>query len=199
MELPLRCRCGKVRGQVDLDRAWARVTCCCMDCQSFARFLGTPGILDEAGGTDIVPMAPDALRFTAGFEQVACMTLGPKGLLRWYAACCRTPLANLPRDPKMFYCGLIVACLEDVPAGTLEARFGPRGAAVVQTGSALAPVRSSRWRVFRSVLGIAPGVIGAWLRRRRVGAPFLDGAGRPIREPETITREQRQALQLPPT
>jgi len=197
MELPLRCRCGTVRGRVELDRAWARITCCCTDCQSFARFLGTPGILDAAGGTDIVPMAPDAVRFTAGSERVACMSLGPNGLLRWYADCCRTPLANLPREPKMYYCGLIAECLEDSPPGTLEARFWPRGSAVVQAGSALAPVRSSRWRVFRSVLGIAPNVIGAWLRRRRIGEPFFDGEGRPTREPETITREQREALRDP--
>ena len=128
MKLPLRCACGSVQGEVDLDRAWTRVSCYCRDCQAFARFLGRPGLMDAAGGSDIAAMAPDAVRFTAGLEHLACMSLGPNGLLRWYAHCCRTPLANLTRNPKFFYCGLATACLEDTPPGTLQARLGARGA-----------------------------------------------------------------------
>ena len=115
MKLPLRCACGSVQGEVDLERAWTRVSCYCRDCQAFARFLGRPGLMDAAGGSDIAAMAPDAVRFTAGQEHLACMSLGPNGLLRWYADCCRTPLANLTRNPKFFYCGLATACLEDTP------------------------------------------------------------------------------------
>lgn len=197
MKLPLSCGCGTVQGEVDLDRAWARVTCYCRDCQSFARFLGDAASLDACGGTDIVPMAPDAVRFSAGLEHVACMSLGPNGLLRWYARCCRTPLANLPRDPRMFYVGLVAQCLQDLPAGSLEHAVGPPGRVAVQTASATAPVPASRWRQLFGVLRIAWPVLLAWLRRRRIGAPFLDAQGQPLRLPETISREQRQALRLP--
>ena len=198
MKLPLRCRCGTVQGEVDLDRAWTRVSCCCRDCQAFARFLGTPGILDARGGSDIVAMAPDAVRFTAGGDHLACMSLGPKGLLRWYANCCRTPLANLTGDPKMFYCGLLVACLDDRPAGSLEARLGPRGAIVVQAASATAPVRSPALRRLAGIVRIVLPVLRARLQRRRTGAPFLDAEGRPLRPREIITLQQRQALQSQP-
>ena len=146
MKLPLRCACGSVQGEVDLERAWTRVSCYCRDCQAFARFLGRPGLMDAAGGSDIAAMAPDAVRFTAGQEHLACMSLGPNGLLRWYADCCRTPLANLTRNPKFFYCGLATACLEDTPPGTLQARLGARGAIAVQAASATAPVRGAPLR-----------------------------------------------------
>ncbi|MFT4197494.1 MAG: DUF6151 family protein, partial [Pseudoxanthomonas sp.] len=108
---------------------WARATCYCRDCQAFARFLGQPGVLDAHAGTDIVPMAPAGLRITAGFDQVACMSLSPKGLLRWYAACCRTPLANTLRTPGLPYVGLVAACVADRAA--LDAAVGPAARAVL--------------------------------------------------------------------
>lgn len=188
----LRCRCGQVRGEVDLDRAYGRASCYCRDCQAFARFLGQPGILDAGGGTDIVPMAPDGVCFTAGFEHVACMSMGPNGLLRWYASCCRTPLANLPRDPKVFYAGLVTACL-DMPA--VDAALGPRGRVVVNTGSATAPLKPARLRVLLGGVRIFAPLIAARLRGRRIAAPFFDKEGHPVRAPEVVSRELRAELQ----
>jgi hypothetical protein len=192
MKTTLRCRCGQVRGEVDLDRAYARATCYCRDCQAFARFLGRPGILDAAGGTDVVAMAPDAVRFTAGSGQVACMSMVPNGLLRWYAACCRTPLASLPRNPKVFYAGLVTACL-DMPA--VDAALGPRDRIVVNTGSATAPVKPARLRFLLGGMRIFVPLAAARLRGRRIGAPFFDGQGHPVRAPEVVSREQRADLQ----
>ena len=58
MSTPIRCQCGKVRGDVDLSRAYTRATCYCKDCQAFARYLKRPDMVDRCGGTDIVPMSP---------------------------------------------------------------------------------------------------------------------------------------------
>ena len=198
MKLPLRCACGSVQGEVDLERAWTRVSCYCRDCQAFARFLGRPGLMDAAGGSDIAAMAPDAVRFTAGQEHLACMSLGPNGLLRWYADCCRTPLANLTRNPKFFYCGLATACLEDTPPGTLQARLGARGAIAVQAASATAPVRGSRLRMLGAIVRIAVPVAWARMAQRRAAAPIFDVHGQPLRAAEVISRQQRSALQSPP-
>ena len=52
MDLPLKCRCGAVRGEMQPRRAYTRATCYCKDCRAYARFLGQPGVLDEAGGTE---------------------------------------------------------------------------------------------------------------------------------------------------
>src|SRR5688572_4602143 len=115
MTMQLRCRCGAVRGEMDAGRAYARATCYCKDCRAFARFLGQSGVLDASGGSDIVATAPAAVRITSGSEHVACMSLSPKGLLRWYASCCRTPLGNTPRDPKVLYAGLVTAWFDAAP------------------------------------------------------------------------------------
>jgi hypothetical protein len=56
--LPLGCRCGHVRGVANdvTPNSGFRFICYCWDCQAFARFLGRPDVLDQAGGTDIFQM-----------------------------------------------------------------------------------------------------------------------------------------------
>jgi hypothetical protein len=99
--------------------------CYCRDCQAFAHFLGRQqNVLDERGGSDIIQVLPRNVTFTRGIESLACMRLTPKGLLRWYASCCNTPIGNTLDTPKISFIGLLHTCLER-PAGSLDAAFGP--------------------------------------------------------------------------
>src|SRR5579871_159514 len=94
--VPLRCRCGEVRGiarQVS-PKGGFRVVCYCEDCQTFARFLQREDVLDAAGGTDIFQMPPARVELVAGLDAVRCLRLSERGVLRWYTDCCRTPIAN---------------------------------------------------------------------------------------------------------
>lgn len=191
--MQLRCRCGAVKGEMDAGRAYTRATCYCKDCRAYARFVGAAGVLDASGGTDIVAIAPAGVRFTEGTEHIACMSLSPKGLLRWYASCCRTPLGNTPRDAKTAYAGLVTVCF-DAAAEAVDAAFGPRGRIVLGAKSATAPVKSTTLAFIAGGLHIFAGLIGARLRRERA-SPFFDASGRPLREPEVISREQRAALE----
>lgn len=194
MTIQVRCRCGQVGGRMVPERAYARATCYCRDCQAYARFIGQPGTMDAAGGTDIVAMAPDGLHIDHGHDQVACMSLGPRGLLRWYAACCRTPLANTGRDAGMYYTGLVTTCLA-APDAELDARLGPRDRIAINPASARAPVDATPWRLLTSGARIFTGIVVAQLRTRRAGAPFFDPQGRPVATPEVIGHEHRAALE----
>ncbi|MEZ5702774.1 MAG: DUF6151 family protein [Burkholderiaceae bacterium] len=92
---PLRCQCGTLQGRVALNGLSNQLVCYCRDCQAFARYLGdAERILDHQGGSTIVQVAPDRVEITQGHDQLAAMRLSPNGLLRWYAACCRTPWAT---------------------------------------------------------------------------------------------------------
>jgi len=178
--LPLRCRCGQVQGEVGTADTYVRATCYCKDCRAYAQWLGTPGLLDAAGGVDVVAMAPSQVRFTAGEAQVACLSLSPRGIYRWYAACCRTPLGNTPRDPGIHYVGLSTDCLDP---GAADAAFGPARRCVINTGSATAPVSRTRVAFVFGGLRILAGILGAKLRGRR-RSPFFDQAtGAPLQPP----------------
>ena len=184
MAIALRCRCNQVQGELTTARTYVRATCYCKSCQAYARWLGTPGVMDEAGGTDVIAMAPSQLRFTAGEEHIACMSLSERGICRWYAACCRTPLGNTARSSKVHYVGVPTACLDNT-GGAVDAAFGPAGRCVLNTESATAPVRATPLAFAFGGLRIAMGILGARLRRDR-RSPFFDDAGRPIRTPQVV-------------
>src|SRR5690349_9274547 len=96
-DVELRCRCGEVGGRVKdaAPGAVNRVVCYCDDCQAFAHHLGRADLLDAQGGTDIVQVAPPAsLVFDRGSDRIVGLRLTPKGLYRWYAISCKTPVGN---------------------------------------------------------------------------------------------------------
>jgi|SRR6185437_7382228 len=125
MSHPLQCRCGTLRGEVANPRNANRVICYCKDCQAFAHFLGRQGdILDERGGSQVLQILPKHLTLTQGVETLACMRLTPKGLLRWYASCCNTPVGNTLDTPKISFIGLVHSCL-GTSGPPLDESFGP--------------------------------------------------------------------------
>jgi Family of unknown function (DUF6151) len=50
-------------------------------------------VLDEAGGIDNFQAPPARVKVTAGTDALRCVRFSSK-VLRWYADCCRTPIAN---------------------------------------------------------------------------------------------------------
>jgi hypothetical protein len=193
MSHPLRCRCGTVRRHVDADPSPSRAICYCRDCQAYARFLGRPGeVLDGLGGTDILATLPRAVHLTDGADRLACMSLSDKGLLRWYADCCRAPIGNTPRDPKVSYLGLVSSCL-GTPAA-LDAAFGP-AQVVINTDSALGPVKKTPVAMVFSILKIMRNVLGARLSGRYKENPFFKpGSSTPVVEPRNLLPAERDAL-----
>jgi len=193
MGIALRCRCGKLQGEVDAARVMARAICYCKDCQAFARFLkAEAAVLDAAGGTEVEAALPAALRFSGGLEHLACMSLGPQGIYRWYASCCNTPLANTPRNPAIAYVGLVRACL-DAPPATLDRALG-RATMTANRGAAHGPTPATPLATLFGVAKIGAALVRARLSGSYRGNPFFDGCGAPVRTPRVLTREERAAL-----
>jgi Family of unknown function (DUF6151) len=133
MTHPLRCNCGKLTGtlvgvaspQENCTKDINRCVCYCTDCQAFARFLKREDdILDEIGGTSIIQTIPKHVTFLEGTENLACIRLTENGLLRWYAACCNTPIGNTSPNFKLPFIGLIHNCLSAEQV-SLDETFGP--------------------------------------------------------------------------
>lgn len=194
MKMAIRCRCGKLQGELDTQGVAARATCYCKDCQAYARFLAAqPDFLDEAGGTDVAASLPAALRFTQGLEHLGCMSLSAKGIYRWYATCCRTPIGNTPRDPKVAYVGIVRAALAD-PDAVVDQVLGPRRVAV-NTASARRPVAATPAKTAWAVVRIGTMIVGARLTRRYLSNPFFDQArGRPVKPAQVLAPDERAAL-----
>jgi hypothetical protein len=178
--LRVRCACGALQGEA---RAVApsvgnHVVCYCDDCQAFAHFLGrATDMLDAHGGTDIFQMSPARLRFTAGVERLACMRLTGKGMRRWYAACCRTPIGTTMASGAMPFVGLAATCLEapaDDPA--LQKALGPvlaRGYRRYAKGEA-ATIPADVIPFALDALRVIGLMLGWKLRGDRRRSPFFD-------------------------
>jgi hypothetical protein len=196
--VPLRCRCGAVRGVMTgvSPAAGNRVVCHCNDCQAFARFLGQDGIVDARGGTDIFHFCPSQLRITEGAEHLACVRLSESGMFRWYADCCKSPIGNMI-GARFPFIGLVVAFIDTSADGkTADALLGAPSAHI--------------WGKF-AVGGCPPHVhpkappglllrsgklmLGWWLGHRGQPQPFFDMATRaPKVRPRILGKAERAAL-----
>lgn len=186
MSHPLRCRCGALMGLVSQPRKASRGVCYCKDCQAFARYLGDPDtVLDSMGGTDVVATLAKYVSFTSGTDRLACLSLTDRGLLRWYASCCGTPLGNTLRNFRVPYVGLVHTCL-GTPA-TIEASFGPVRMHV-NTKSATGHPKSMPLSQAAALLRFLPTVLLGRLDGSYKTTPFFTVDGTPVVERKVLTR-----------
>lgn len=184
----LQCRCGEVRGTLAGPAEAVRVVCYCRDCQTAAHALGGPErTLDGQGGTSIVASAQHRIAFTQGIGRLRCMSLTERGIYRWSAGCCGTPIANMVHRPQMSYVGIVHTCLGESARRVAEA--WPRAFAV-NTAHAKGPVATSRVETLVGGLKIAKLVLGARLSGRWRESPFFrQDSGRPIAAVEVLSPE----------
>lgn len=177
----LSCSCGQTRWTLSDTVPGRHIVCYCKDCQSFARHLDRADMLAEHGGTHLWQTVPEALKITQGAEHLTCLRLGPKGLLRWYAACCGTPIANTLPKPTLPFVGAVLPA----PAegfGKVQAR--------VMTEATRGAVKQKGFEATGATIILR--ALGAWMRRRTRGT-FFDADGQPVRVPQVLTKEQRAA------
>lgn len=190
----LQCDCGQVRGVVAnvSPAAVNHVVCYCDDCQAFLHALSREDLLDANGGTDIVQVAPATLSFTHGQEHIAGLRLSEKGLYRWYAACCKTPLGNTV-SPAVPLVGIVTQTIRNEarerddlfgpPVGSVFGRYAvghPQGAAGLSLRLLARTVRL---------------MLGWWLRGQAWPNPFFDRETRAPRfKVTTLPAQDREAL-----
>ncbi|HEX5377437.1 MAG TPA: DUF6151 family protein [Phenylobacterium sp.] len=191
---PLACRCGTLRGTVDTTAPHERIICYCVDCQAYAHFLGRPGDdLDERGGTNALLTVPSAIKVACGAEQLASVRMTGRGPMRWYAACCNTPIANTGLSHKAAFASLMAPSLGGAgPA--LDAAFGPArlfGFVKNAKGQPKPPQTP--------FIGVLLRVVGRSLKARLDGSyrrtPFFDVAtDKPLAEPKILAPDERARL-----
>ncbi|WP_413850408.1 DUF6151 family protein [Albidovulum sp.] len=182
----LACRCGAMRWTIGAEAAGTHVECYCADCQTFARHLKADDYLDAAGGTEVFQTLPHHVRFTQGAANLRLLRLSPKGLLRWYAGCCGTPIANSMPSPSFPFVGMILR-----PG---QSGFGPV-LTHANTASARTPVRSTG--LARAVLGLLARTAAAKLTGKGGTAPFFAADGKPAAEARILTLAERDAARPP--
>ena len=186
----ISCNCGKVKGKVKHTKYVNRCVCYCKDCQAFARFLKQENeVLDKMGGTNIIQTIPDNITFSEGIENLACMRLTSEGLLRWYAACCNTPIGNTPPNPKMSFVGLIHNCLSS-EENSLDKVFGPMGMHV-NTKYAIGEDKPKPTRVLSGNLRVLAMILRARIDGSYKRTPFFAPESTvPMVKPKVLSEQE---------
>lgn len=186
----IRCRCGQLQGELASANTM-RFVCYCRSCQAYAHALGNPTqVLDARGGTDVVATVQQDVQFTKGAQALACMSLSGRGIYRWYASCCNTPIGNTARDPRLSYIALVHSCLGD-SASALDAGLGTQRIAV-HAGQPKPRREYSTGRAMWSVARLIGAVVRARLTGRWKNTPLFAPNAAPLVAPRVLDAEQRR-------
>lgn len=192
MSHSIRCACGSLQGAVTKTAPANHCVCYCRDCQAFAHFLGRAvDALDAQGGVKVIQVPANHVEFSAGADNLACIRLTNKGLLRWYASCCNTPIGATFPTMKLSFVGLIHSCLEnDEP--TIEQSFGPVGTQVNVQHAKGEPIKQRGLAI--AIARLMRMLLWARLNGSYRQTPFFQPTGTPIVEPVILDDQQRRTL-----
>ena len=190
----IQCQCGAVKAVLDSIGISNRLICYCTDCRAFAHFLGKASyVLDNRGGTEIVQVAQQHLHFCQGEKFLAAVRLSEKGMIRWYATCCATPIGNTLASRKTSFIGLIHTCLD---RQQMDKDFGAK-VAVLNTDTALGKPKPKQ----RGLLGVITRFIWIVVTNRVSGrykkSPLFNSSGLPRVTPQILEAEELTRLKVP--
>ena len=198
MDLYLSCRCKKIKGiarNINPART-GRIICLCDDCQAYARYLDNNEVLDENGGTEVIPLYPSDIEFTEGRDLIKCLRLMPgRGLYRWYAGCCHSPLVNIPPTPKIPYAGVLHTFIEGGKP-LLEEKFGKvKGRVNGRFGKGELPPGTNEkvsWHLMLTT--IIPFVLVGKLKKKQSPSPFFNEDGISTCHPTILSKQELSLL-----
>ena len=135
-------------------------------------------------------LAQPRVVFSQGKEHLAAVRLSDQGMIRWYAACCNTPLGNTLPDPKVSFIGLIHSVLDHAK---IADDFG-KNIAIVNVDSATGESKPKQkglpGMVVRFLWIILSMRIGGKYRK----SPFFTDSGEPVVSPVILSDEEFKNL-----
>lgn len=168
------------------------IICYCDDCQAFAHHLERADLLDGHGGTDIVQTAPARLAFQRGTDRIVGVRLSHKGLFRWYAGCCKTPLGNT-LSPGIPFVGITAQALDPGPDRKLDDVAGQAAGILGKYAIGERPPGSARFNP--RLIGRAIGRILGWrLTGKAWPHPFFENRRSPRFPITVLSTAERDAL-----
>lgn len=197
MQINIECDCGAVKGIVESKYLKGyRAICLCDDCQAYAHYIQRADTLDVNGGTDIIPVMPSHYTFQAGTENLKCVRLSGKGMFRWYASCCNSPMGNSMSSSVIPYVGVPARVFaKKNSAEQIENEFGPvRERIQAQFAKGPLPSLSQKKVSFPFILRAIKLIVFAMLTGGGKSSPFLKKDGKPISEPYILSENERESL-----
>lgn len=190
MIVPLRCRCGAMKGTLEVGLGMHGV-CYCDDCQAYAHALGRADVLNERGGSELWQTRPTYVKLTEGREHLRCLRLSDKGMFRFHAGCCSTPVGNTMTNPRVPFVGVSRAFIDHVGIDEL---LGPATGAQGRFAIGGVPPGVAPTATLGNIARIVAFLARSFVARAHKPTPFFDDAGKPVVVPRVLTKSERDAL-----
>jgi len=192
----IQCQCGHVKAEIKHFplQSPGRLVCYCDDCQSYLHYLKRNDLLDINGGTEIVPVYPANFQFTEGHDLVRGIRLSAKGLYRWYASCCQTPIANT--QAKLPWVGMIATVLPYKSEEERTKALGPIKSRVMGTfARGKVPAATSPKFSPKDIFLVLPFILKGFLLGKNKNHPFFNlPTYTPKSETYTLTTKEREMI-----
>jgi hypothetical protein len=141
-------------------------------------------------------MPPGRLNLTAGADALRSLRFSKK-VLRWYADCCRTPIANSAASPRFPLIGLVHSFMDfEARGSSRDETLGPQLCRIHErSASGPLPADAPPSASFGILTQRAAKVLVWWLRGLGRPNPVFDvRTGAPLSAPRLVTPEERAAL-----
>lgn len=192
----VQCECGKFKAEIDNlpQNSAGRCICYCDDCQTYLHFIGREKWLDGNGGSEIVPVYPKDFKIVYGEQYLSCVRLSPRGLLRWYTSCCKTPIGN--NIPGFPWLGTLAQVYNTKDSGFLQRLMGPIRSRIFGNFAKGTPPEGTSGKPGLKDLGvILPFLLKGFLGGKSKGSPFYGQDGKtPVVAPTILTLEERNQI-----
>ncbi|MCQ0969680.1 DUF6151 family protein [Paracoccus sp. TK19116] len=183
----ISCDCGTFQAELTRfpDHTPGRLVCYCRDCQSFLNRLGRHDLLDDHGGTEVIPVYPSEIWIVSGVDQLQCNRLSPNGIYRWSVRCCNSPIGNMRAGIPWF--GILHNAFHAADPNAPK-RLGPVRARIYGRDAIGQPPFPISHKIgFRDMLAVLPFILKGRLAGKTKGSPFTQDDGiTPIVEPRLL-------------
>ncbi len=94
--MEISCDCGAFVAKLKAfpRNTPGRLVCYCDDCQAYAKKIRRTDVLDQYGGTEVIPVYPKEIEIIQGIDVLKCYRLTTGGTYRWATSCCNSPILN---------------------------------------------------------------------------------------------------------
>ncbi len=185
------CDCGEVKVLLSPSaiQTSTRAICYCQSCRGAElHFRKENPNFTREGGVDILLTTPDRIEIE-GADKLKIMRISEKGIFRWYAACCNSPMVNTLSKPNIAFAAVIVPRDKIFPSGHelgqplhVRTKSHPQGQDL--------PYKD---QIMRETFRVLRLMIAGFFRHEQ--NPFLkNGTKTPIANPELLSDKARTEL-----
>lgn len=192
----IQCDCGQLKARIKNfpKETPGRLGCYCDDCQSYLIEIKRTDILDTAGCTEIIPVYPANIEIISGADTLTCLMLSAKGMFRWRASCCNSPIANV--RAQFPWAGVMSSTLKGENRTMAQHTFPSIRSRIMGKFAKSQPVDGTPQSFdLKSMFAVAPFLFKGFLFSKYKPSPFFKSDNcTPIVTPRILSETERQLL-----